>query len=351
MLSFFEASLTQLAIHRVGNKTLDEHYILSEQPLYLQDELLPKLLMQYFLTPFEKVSEVYRLAHSSGDLELNELYHFVRRFFEGEIDFHAMSQQVTTHLYESSNHPKIKAGEVYVVQFDQVQLEGEVLRGVGIFKSETKETYLKVYPEQGAFKIDYEEEAINIHKLDKGCLIVDSEKEEGYKVLAVDQTNRQNEAVYWKDDFMGVVVRNDSFHQTGNLMQVCKKFVSEKLDEAFEMERADKIDLLNRSVAYFKEKEVFQLDEFSEEVLGNPEAITMFKDYKTSFEEVHDVAIGDSFEISDQAVKKDAKIFKSILKLDKNFHIYVHGKREYIEKGFDNEKGKNFYKLYFDQES
>ncbi|WP_134089369.1 nucleoid-associated protein [Olivibacter sp. XZL3] len=351
MLSFFEASLTQLAIHRVGNKTLDEHYILSEQPLHLQDELLPKLLMQYFLTPFEKVSEVYRLAHSSGDLELNELYHFVRLFFEGEIDFHTMSQQVTKHLYESSNHPKIKAGEVYVAQFDQVQLEGEVLRGIGIFKSETKETYLKVYPEQGAFKIDYEEEAINIHKLDKGCLIVESEKEEGYKVLAVDQTNRQNEAVYWKDDFMGVVVRNDSFHQTGNLMQVCKTFVSEKLDEAFEMERADKIDLLNRSAAYFKEKEVFQLDEFSEEVLGNPEAITMFKDYKTSFEDLHDVAIGDSFEISNQAVKKESKIFKSILKLDKNFHIYIHGKREYIEKGFDEEKGKSYYKLYFDQES
>lgn len=351
MLSFFEASLTELSIHRVGNKMLDEHYVLSEQPLQLQDELLPKLLMQYFLSPFEKVNEVYRLSHSSGDLDLNELYHFVRLFFDGETDFHSMSQQITKHLYESSNHPKIKAGEVYIAQFEQVQLEGEVLRGVGIFKSETKETYLKVYPEQGAFKVDYEEEAINIHKLDKGCLIVDSEKEEGYKVLAVDQTNRQNEAIYWKDDFMQVKVRNDSFHQTGNLMQVCKSFVNEKLEEAFEMERTDKIDLLNRSASYFKEKEIFQLDEFSEEVLGNPEAVSMFKKYKTSFEEMHDVCIADSFEISDQAVKKESKIFKSILKLDKNFHVYIHGKREYIEKGFDEDKGKNFYKLYFDQES
>jgi len=351
MLSFFEASLTQLSIHRVGNKALDEHYILSEQPLTLQDELLQKLLMQYFLTPFEKVNEVYRLSHNSGERELNELYHFVHLFFEGELDFHSMSQQVTKHLYESSSHPKIKAGEVYVVQFEEVQLEGERLRGVGIFKSETKETYLKVYPEHGAFKVDYEEEAINIHKLDKGCLIVDTEKEEGYKVLAVDQTNRQNEAVYWKDDFMQVVVRNDSFHQTGNLMQVCKAFVNEKLEEAFEMEKADKIDLLNRSAAYFKEKEVFQLDEFTEEVLGNPAAITMFRDYKANFEEMHDLTIGDGFEISGQAVKKESKIFKSILKLDKNFHVYIHGKREYIEKGFDEERGKHFYKLYFDQES
>ncbi|MCL4639824.1 MAG: nucleoid-associated protein, partial [Olivibacter sp.] len=61
--------------------------------------------------------------------------------------------------------------------------------------------------------------------------------------------------------------------------------------------------------------------------------------------------IGDGFEISGQAVKKESKIFKSILKLDKNFHVYIHGKREYIEKGFDEERGKHFYKLYFDQES
>jgi len=351
MLSFFDASLTQLAIHRIGNKMLDEHYILSDQPLPLQDEILPKLLMQYFLTPFEKVNEVYHFTHSSGDLELNELYHFSRQFFEQEMGFHEMGQQITKHLYEVSNHPKIKAGEVYIVYFDQVQLEGEVLPAIGVFKSENKETYLRVYPEQGAFKLAYEEEAINIHKLDKGCLICNTLKEEGFKVLAIDQTNKQQEAVYWKDDFMQVKIRNDNFYQTGNIMHLCKNFVNEKLEEAYEMERADKIDLLNRSVAYFKEKEVFEVDEFSEEVLGNPDAIAMFKDYKSNFETAHEIAIGDSFQISGQAVKKEAKGFKSILKLDRNFHVYIHGKRDLLEKGFDEDKGMNFYKLFFEQES
>ena len=45
--------------------------------------------------------------------------------------------------------------------------------------------------------------------------------------------------------------------------------------------------------------------------------------------------IADNFEISAQAVKRQARIFKSVLKLDKNFHIYIHGNRELIEKGFD----------------
>ena len=58
-----------------------------------------------------------------------------------------------------------------------------------------------------------------------------------------------------------------------------------------------------------------------------------------------------SFEISAQAVKRQARVFKSVLKLDKNFHIYIHGDRELIEKGFDETVGKHYYKLYFEQES
>lgn len=49
------------------------------------------------------------------------------------------------------------------------------------------------------------------------------------------------------------------------------------------------------------------------------------------------------------AVKKAQKHFKSIIKLDKNFHIYVHGDRNKLEQGTD-EKG-NFYKVYFEKES
>jgi len=50
-------------------------------------------------------------------------------------------------------------------------------------------------------------------------------------------------------------------------------------------------------------------------------------------------------------VKKMESSYKSVLKLDKNFHIYVHGKREYLEKGYDEDKGMNYYKVYFENES
>ena len=45
-----DATFESLSIHRVGNKARDEYYALSEQPIDLsQDEVLPDLLMQYFM--------------------------------------------------------------------------------------------------------------------------------------------------------------------------------------------------------------------------------------------------------------------------------------------------------------
>ena len=58
----------------------------------------------------------------------------------------------------------------------------------------------------------------------------------------------------------------------------------------------------------------------------------------------------DNFEISAQAVKQQARAFKSVLKLDKNFHIYIHGNREMIEQGID-ENGRKYYKIYYEHKA
>jgi len=351
MVTHFDASLETISVHHVGNQSLNELYALSEQPLDLKDELIPKLLMQYFLTPFEKVNEVYHLMHTSGDLGLNAIHHFATMVFDNPEKFHEASEQIAKQLYNVTNHPNIKPGELYVAYFHDVQIEGNPLDVIGIFKSENKETYLKVYPEKGGFNVDYEENAININKLDKGCLIFNIEKENGYKVVVIDKNNSgQDAAVYWKDQFLQLKIRNDSFNQTNNTLAIYKNFVTQKLDDEFEMSKADKIDLLNRSMKYFKEKETFDIDEFGNEVIGNPDAIESFKSFKSNYEQEFDSPINDSFEISGNAVKKQQRVYKSVLKLDKNFHIYIHGDNKLIEKGFDDDKAMNYYKVYFKEE-
>jgi hypothetical protein len=127
--------------------------------------------------------------------------------------------------------------------------------------------------------------------------------------------------------------------------------VTQKLDDEFDLSKADKIDLLNRSMKYFKEKETFDMDEFTGEVIVNPQAIESFKSFKSQYEQEFEAPIADVFEISSNAVKKQQRVYKSVLKLDRNFHIYIHGDKELIEKGFDDDKAMNYYKVYFKEEA
>lgn len=348
MVFFVDASIASISVHKTGNKATDEPLVLSEQPLTQPDDILGELLLQYFVQPFEKINEIYRLSHPSNDLSLNEIHHFVTAIFDNAASFHENSLQIARQLYETADNPKIKPGELYVCHFKQLQLEGESLEAVGIFKSESKEPFLKVQQQGKNFSLQYEEHAINIKKLDKGCLIFNTEKEAGYKVAVIDQTNRA-EAVYWTDEFLQLKVRNDNYNQTQHVLTAYKHFVTEKMEEDFSISKADKIDLLNRSIRYFKENESFNLNQFSDVVIDNPKGAALFKAYKQEYEQEWDTPIEDGFSISTNAVKKQARVFKSVLKLDKNFHIYIHGNRNLIEQGTEPD-GRKYYKIYFNEE-
>ena len=131
-------------------------------------------------------------------------------------------------------------------------------------------------------------------------------------------------------------------------MSMYKSFVTKEMPQQFEMSKADQADLLNRSVKFFKENENFEMQNFEDSVIRQPEVIQQFQTFKDTFSRENDFEIPESFDISDSAVKKQSRAFKSVIKLDKNFHIYVHGNRNLIEQGED-EKGK-FYKVYYKEE-
>ena len=61
MITFSEATLSELSIHRIGNKLQDEFYVLSENSMHIKDEMLNQLLLQYFLLPYEKVNEILHI--------------------------------------------------------------------------------------------------------------------------------------------------------------------------------------------------------------------------------------------------------------------------------------------------
>ncbi|MCO1498212.1 nucleoid-associated protein, partial [Limosilactobacillus reuteri] len=84
-------------------------------------------------------------------------------------DTHDVSKLITKHLYEQSNHPHIKNGEVYVAYIKNVSIDNEVVDAIGIFKSEIKADFLEM-DENGSHLEIILKQGISLDKLDKGCL-------------------------------------------------------------------------------------------------------------------------------------------------------------------------------------
>lgn len=338
-------SIDHISVHRVGNKGLEEGMILSDQPLTLTWELT-EALQEYFKAPL-KTSEYFKLYHES-DLELNEVYTYVSAIFEDPENLHAQSVKLAKHLFEASTHPNIKGGEFYTVFFHHCLKDGNLIDAVGLFKSENKDTFLKANPEDEHFSVKTDQ-GVSINKLDKGAIIFNSDRAKGYTVAIVDKTNKGSEAHYWVDDFLRVRPREDEFYQTRETLAMTKDFITKELPKHFDMDKTDQADLLNRSMAFFKEQHSFDSSEFEAEVIIQPEVVDQYKQYKQDYQQEREMYIADAFDISTPAVKKQQSVFKSVLKLDKNFSLYIHGDKTLIQKGRD-EDGRKYYKLYYQEE-
>ncbi|MBO6515663.1 MAG: nucleoid-associated protein [Bacteroidia bacterium] len=345
MLQSREVIIESVFVHTVGNKMNEERIFLSDQELERTDAV-DDALKTYFFSAF-KGEEIYHFDHDVN-LDLNEVYAYVSAIFENPDALGEQSVNIAKQLYHSGSHPNIKSGEVCIAYFRDCFIEGETVDAIGIFKSENKDTYLKVLSKGNNYDMR-SEEGINVNKLDKGCLIFNTSPNEGYLVGVVDNTNKGNEARYWTDEFLQVKPRRDVYFNTQNVMSACKNFISDALPEQFEVEKADQIDLLNRSIEYFKKNETFNQTEFEGEVFQDEGVIQSFQEFNQSFANENELELEDNFEISKQAVKQKSRVFKSVLKLDKNFHIYIHGKRDWIERGVD-ESGRKYYKVYYENE-
>ncbi len=330
MINLIDAEIESLAINYVGNKLRGEKVITSENLVCL-DEETKYLIGQYFLSNFNSEKFFY-LSHTS-DVALNAVYTYATDIFNL--------------LYEKSTHPNIKGGEFYTASFKDCYLNGQVVNAVGLFKTEKKDAYLKVEHQTKNFSV-YNELGININNLDKGCMIFNSDSEDGYWVSIVDKSGKGVEAQYWVDDFLGLSLRGNDFTQTKDFMTVYKNFVTEHLPAIQKTSKVEQASLLNKSMDFFKENEQFEKSNFVHSIFAENE-MNLFDSYLEEINDDDSYHITESFPISDVAVKKQSRNFKRVIKLDNNFDIYIKGSKEKIKKGED-ENG-TFYKIYFNEEN
>ncbi len=355
MIESSKAVIDSIIVHQMGCKAEGEDVTVSAHALDIaSNEEMAEVLKEYFFRPFRSESYfTFAPREEGGAIDENIVYTQVANIFDDPSTFYDMSIDLVRLLHECSNHPKIRGGEFYMAHFTDCVIDGQTCDAVGIFKSESKERFLKVYLAAGNDIALDSQEGISIRKLDKGCIIFNIEREDGFRVCAVDNINRGQEAHFWMQDFLGLQPRQDNYFYTDNYLRMCKGFVNDVFNEENHVPRTEQIDMINRSYDFFQKNPEFNHDAFAQSVMVEPDIINEFNNYKSQYESGLPIseALPETFEISKDAVKVDKKHFRSILKLDKNFHVYVHGGRYYMEKGYDEQRDMNYYKLFFKSES
>lgn len=349
MIKLLVSKLQKSSVHFIGNRNNDERLILTKNELEIEDIELNSILLKFFTNQFNSKEELFRFTHSS-DLELNEINNYVTDIFDNPNSFHFNTVKIAKFLFEKTVHPKIKSGELYIGYLKDCIVEGEVVDAVCISKCENKTTFLTVNQMGNELNVSYNLSGVNIDKTDKACIIFNTNSEKGYKICMIDNTNKSVDTQYWKEGFLNIENISNSYHQTNSMIGFYKGFINDHLKNDETYSNPEKIELLNRSVDYFKNQEKFQMKDFSDQVLRNNKLEESFSNYKKVFENNSNSIIEDNFDISNLAFKKQVRKLKSVLKLDNNFDIYIHGNQEMIEKGVDMNTGRKFYKIYYEVE-
>lgn len=349
MINLYSAQIETLSLHRVGNKNKKEGLFRSENPVRLNDEITG-LLKEYFFKPFREKEENYFKFTHEADLEFNELYKIATELFEHPEKTHPLSKKIAEHLYEQSDHPHIKSGEVYVAYLTGLMLDNVKTDAIGIFKSELKHDFLQ-FKEAGENLEIIIEQGVNINKLDKGCLIFNVDGPEGYKILSVD-SNRYD-TKYWLESFLGVSALTDEIFYTKNYLKFCQDFAKDVVLPA--EDKQQEVLFMNRAVNHFAKNDAFEESSFLNEVMENPEFIPEFKHYKVEKGPKYSVEDVSNFNIANKAVSDARKKIKNVINLDTHIQIKMdfinpESAQKFVEKGWDEERQMYYYLVYFNKE-
>ncbi|MEH6680955.1 MAG: nucleoid-associated protein [Sediminicola sp.] len=349
MINLYNTQIESISLHRIGNKNKGESIFLSQQPFALNDETTG-LLKEYFFKPFREKEENYFRFTNEVDVEFNEIHKIATEVFTDPRTVHAHSKKLANYLFEQSNHPHIKSGEVYIAYLTDLLLDNKKVNALGIFKSELKHDFLQFEEKDNNLDI-LVQQGININKLDKGCLIFDTDREEGYKILSVD-SNRYD-TKYWLEHFLGVEPLSDDNFKTKNYLKFCQNFAKDVVFPA--EDKQQEVLFMNRAVNHFAKNDAFEETNFLNEVMENPELIPEFRNYKVEKGPKYSIEDVSNFDIANKAVSDARKKIKNVINLDTNIQIKLdfinaESAEKFVEKGWDEERQMYYYLVYFNKE-
>jgi len=312
MINLYNAQIESLSVHRIGNKSRNEALFLSQNAYQFNDEL-NLLLKEYFFKSFREKEENYFQFTNEADIEFNPLYKIASDIFSDPSTAHEQSKRIGNLLYEQSQHPHIKSGELYVTFLENCLLDNKKVNAIGIFKSELKHDFLQ-----------FEE-----------------------------QYSNRYDTKYWLEHFLGVEAFADSNFHTKKYIKFCQDFAKDVILPA--EDKKEEVMFMNRAVNHFAKNDKFEETSFLNDVIENPELIPEFKHYKVEKAPKYQIEDLTEFPIANTAVSDARKKIKNVINLDTNVQIKMdfinpESAEKFVEKGWDEEKQMYYYLVYFNKE-
>jgi len=349
MIKRNKASISKCILHKVGNKFNSTKNAFSEQPIDFDEESYD-IIVPYLLKPFTNLAESFRFNHHSN-VELNEINNYASQLLKDDSEFVEISKHIVTHLFEQSNSSQIKTGDVIICMIHDLQYQDYQTDAIGIFKIENKTHFFQTYLENNSYDI-IANRGISTKKVDKGCLVLNASDGEGKIVLSVDNNNY--DAQYWIKSFLNVKYPDDSNEHTKNYIEMCRDFSKEVMQPQFGGQ--EQSNFLAKTVDFFKENEIANIETFKGNVFENEDRIQLFEAFKKGYESDHNILIRNQFDISEIVLKKQKQKIKTEIKLDTNIQIKLDvdapdASEDFLERGYDEDKKMHYYKVFFNEET
>ena len=344
MIDVSEARIESLVIHRVFNQASDQSNKFANEEVTLSSEM-KELLMRFFFSSLNP-GEIYNFYAGAME-EPESVCSCARALFDGEAEFMQTSVSIAEILHDVAKHPQVKDGDLYVVRFSGCRVDGTEVDSLGLFKSEVKETFIHLVEDDRGFHIE-RGEGFSVNKMDKGCLICNAERDKGFILSVFDTTGKGRKAAFWIEDFLDARLQRDSKFYTENTVKSVKEFITKELPKKKEVSKDEELSVMDKTMEYFRDKERFDRREYEETVFADDETRREFSEFLSCRNDGLDD--WNQFPISEEGVKKSTKFLKKVIKLDKDFSIYVHGSGNFMQKGFDKEYGLKYYKFFYTEE-
>lgn len=298
-------------------------------------------IKSFFINPFGRQKAEYRFVHPVN-ISYNVVYETTLQILQNK-DFVECSRDLFRHLCAVSTSPTIKDGDIFIAKIEDVKIENSYYQGIGVFKIETKSNFIETYVDDNGNMAFEVKSGFASNKIDKACMIVFTENSPTCYLI-----DNSKDTKFWKESFLGLAPKSNSFAQSKAAITLFQEFIKSELPTKQDLLKDKQVQLINKSTEIIKASSEASIDKIAKELFEDQEVLETFSEYRKAYEEREQINLQNPFVVDKKAVTP-SKTLKRI-KLDDTSEIYLLKSGPFIERGYDEEKGMRYYKLYFNEE-